>query len=139
MRYLLYVLLLYVFLPLNAFLDLITIMIFFIVFHEDERFALIFAFSAGLFLDLFNPVKLGLQTMVLTVLGQSLIFVRKFVAKGVLPITATVMVFYLIRVVTLTVAVPGTFSLAAVIATLAGFLPVYLAFNRITLGSWMKI
>ncbi len=44
---------------------------------------------AGLLLDLFNPVKIGLQTMTFTVLGQSLIFVRKFVAKGLLPITAT--------------------------------------------------
>lgn len=139
MRYALYVLLLYVFLPLNAFIELIPILIFFTVFHEDERFALVFAFGAGLLLDLYDPAKLGLQTMVATVLGQSLIFVRKFVAKGVLPITATFTAFYLVRVAALNIAAPGTCSLWAVIATLAGFLPVYLAFNRIALGSWMKI
>ncbi len=139
MRYFLYFFLLYVFLPLNAFVDLIAITVFFIIFHEQEHYALIFAFFAGLLLDLFQPAKLGLQTMIFTALGQSLIFVRKFVAKGLIPITATFFIFFSIRTATMALAVYRNFSLPVFLTTMTGFLPLYLLYNRLMLGSWTRI
>lgn len=139
MRYLLYFFLLYVFLPLNAFVDLIAITVFFIIFHEPEQYALIFAFFAGLLLDLFQPVKLGLHTMLFTTLGQSLIFLRKFVAKGLIPITATFFIFFIVRTAALAFAVYRNFSFPVFLTTMTGFLPLYLLYHRLMLGSWTKI
>jgi hypothetical protein len=138
MLYPVYILILYLFLPLNSRADLITILVFFLVFNEDERFSVFFAFFSGLLIDLYNPVKFGLNTVVFTVLSQSLIYLKKYVAKGLIPIFFTFLMFFLLRVFIITLAAPGTFRLIAILATIALFLPLTAIFNKIFRRSWMK-
>jgi cell shape-determining protein MreD len=139
MLYPVYVLILYILLPLNSLADLITVLVFFIAFNEDERFSVLFAFFSGLLIDLYNPIKLGLNALVLTVLSQSLIYLKKYVAKGLSPVFVTYLAFFLLRVFIVTLAAPGTFRLFNVLITIAAFLPLSYALNRMFRRSWMRV
>jgi hypothetical protein len=138
MIYPLYFLILYLLLPFNSLIDLITILIFFIAFNENEKFSIIFAFFCGLLIDLYNPVKFGLNTIVLTVLSQILVYVKKYVAKGLIPIFFTFLIFYLLRIFIVTLAAPGVFHLISILVTVILFLPLSALLNRMFRRSWMK-
>lgn len=137
MLYPVYVLILYILLPLNSLVDLISILIFFVAFNEDERFAVLFAFFSGLLIDLYNPIKLGLNTLVLTILSQSLVYLKKYVAKGLSPVFVTYLAFFLLRVIIITLAAPGSFRLLNILITIAVFLPFSYALNQVFRRSWM--
>jgi cell shape-determining protein MreD len=138
MIYPLYFLILYLALPLNSLVDLITILIFFVAFNEHDKFSIIFAFFCGLLVDLYNPLKFGLNTIVLTVLSQILIYVRKYVAKGLSPVFFTFLIFYLLRVFIITLAAPGAFRIVNVLITIVLFLPLSALMNKFLRRSWMK-
>jgi len=138
MLYPLYILILYLLLPLNSLVDLITILVFFIAFNEDERFSIIFAFFSGLLLDLHNPVKFGLNTIVFTALSQVLIYVKKYVAKGLVPIFFTFLIFFILRIFIITLAAPGAFRIINILATIVLFLPLSAILNKVFRRSWTK-
>jgi hypothetical protein len=138
MIYPLYFLILYLILPLNSLVDLITILIFFVAFNENEKFSIIFAFFCGLLIDLYNPVKFGLNTIVFTVLSQILIYVKKYVAKGLVPVFFTFLIFYLLRVLIITLAAPGAFRIVSILITIFLFLPLSALLNNVFRRSWMK-
>jgi cell shape-determining protein MreD len=138
MLYPLYILILYLLLPLNSLVDLVTILIFFIAFNEDERFSIIFAFFSGLLLDLYNPVKFGLNTIVFTALSQVLIYVKKYVAKGLIPVFFTFLIFFVLRIFIITLAAPGAFRILNILATIILFLPLSAILNKVFRRSWTK-
>ncbi len=81
MRYLVYIILLYIFVPFNLYIDLIAILIFFIVFKEHEAAVLVLSFFAGLLIDLYYPVMFGLNTLVYVLIVQGLLYVKKYIAQ----------------------------------------------------------
>ncbi len=139
MKYFLYILLLYIALPFNFTIDLITILIFFMIFSEDEKFAIIFAFFAGLLIDLYNPVYLGLNMLVNTLLTQLLIYLKRYVAQRPIIILANFTIFYSAKIVITHLALAAPLKIQPIVITTIVFLPLFLSLNRVIHGVWMKI
>ncbi len=137
-HYLLYFLLLYIALPFNWAVDFITIIGFFIIFNEDEHFALIFAFFSGLLLDLYNPAGLGKNALIYTILTQGLLYAKKYISQDLLATLATFTIFLLVKIVFTQLIHPGYFSLPQLILTIGLFIPIQLMLNRIKYRIWMK-
>ncbi len=138
MKYALYLILLYVFLLINSYVDLITVLIFFIAFNEEERFALIFSFFAGLLIDLYNPFYLGLNALVFTILVQLLIMVKRYIAQIIGIILTTFIVFFVAKLLILHAALGSATQLRSSILTIVVFVPAFLMLNRIINHAWMK-
>lgn len=138
MRYPIYILLLYLFLPFNFRIDLIVVLIFYIILNENERFAIVFAFFSGLLIDLYNPVILGLNTLIYTLLTQVLIYLKKYIAKDVLTTSLTFVSFYVVKLLAVNIAFLTQFKIVTIIITIMVFLPVFLLLNKMLFRVWMK-
>ena len=138
MKKVIYFILLYLFLPFNSFLDLVAILLFFIIFNENEWFAIIFSFFSGLLIDLYNPAYLGLNAFIYAVLAQLLLYIKRYVAKDLITIILTYVIFYMIKIVIINMVTVTQLKLSAFVLTLLLFLPIYLSFSRVFFNTWMK-
>jgi len=139
MKYLIYVILLYIFLPFNYRIDLITILVFFIIFNEDGRFVLIFSFLAGLLIDLYNPIYLGLNILTYTVLAQLVLYIKKYIAQDLLTVFGTFTIFYLIKTIIIHLALSSPLKIQLILITIITFLPIFLVLNRMRHGVWKRV
>lgn len=138
MRFLLYFVLVYLFLPLNRTIDLITILVYFIILNEDEKFSIAFAFFAGLLIDLYYPIFLGLNMMIFLILCQTLIFFKKYFVREPFTLIFVFSIFYLLRIL-INFLVNGIISnFTSIIFTIIFSLPVIYLLNRISFRVWMK-
>ncbi len=139
MKYFLYIALLYVFLPLNLHIDLIAVLIFFIAFRENEIFVLLFAFFAGLLIDLYYPVVLGLNMLVYVILVQVLLHIKKYITQS-LPVTFAIFTaFYATKIAVIHLALSSPLKIQPIIITTILFFPFLLALKSLTYRIWMKI
>jgi rod shape-determining protein MreD len=138
-RYLVYILALYIALTLNAFIDVLAIIVFFIIMKEDARVALIFAFVAGLLIDLYSPAQLGVNTLVLLILTQTLLLLKRFLVVNPLTNVATFFVFYLIKTALANILISTPINTLHIVYTLAAFFPLTIILNRINFRIWMRV
>lgn len=138
LRYLFYVVALYITLPFSGTIDVATVIVFFVILEEDTRFALIFAFLAGLISDLYFPVRLGINTLVNITLSQSLILLKKYLVLNPLTTIATFVVLYFVKIAVLNVLVSAPIDPAQISYTILIFFPVYFVLKRIVSGVWTK-
>ncbi|KPJ72061.1 hypothetical protein AMJ52_07570 [candidate division TA06 bacterium DG_78] len=138
MKYIVYILLLYLFLPFSFSVDLVTLLLFFIIFNEDHRFALIFSFLIGLLVDLYSPVSLGINMLVYLILTQSLLYVKKYIAQNLATTFGTFTIFYVIKVTTIHIVLTSSLAFQPIITTIIAFLPFFFILNRLVHGIWMK-
>ncbi len=138
MRYLIYVTLMYILLPFNLYIDLIAILIFFIVFNEDEQFVLLFSFFAGLLIDLYYPVVLGINILINVILVQLLLHIKKYITQSPFVTFAIFAVFYLTKIVIIHIALLSPLKMQPIILTIALFFPIFMVFNRLAHNVWMK-
>ncbi len=99
MKYILYVLLLYIFLPFNHAVDCIAILLFIAYLKENPYFVLPFAFFAGLLLDLYHPVVLGFHMLTYLVLMQLMIYIRKYLAHQFIIMLALFLAYYVTKTI----------------------------------------
>lgn len=138
MRFLAYFVLVYFFLPINSSIDFITILVYFIILNEDEKFSILFAFFAGLLIDLYYPALLGLNMMIFLILSEVLIFLKKYFVREPFTLIFVFTVFYLLRVL-LVFALSGlTFYITTIILTIIISLPLICLLNKICFRVWMK-
>jgi len=138
LKYLLYFALLYVLLPFNLYIDLISILIFYLVFNEDERFALIFSFFAGLLIDLFHPVVLGVNILIYVIFVQTLLYVKKYFKQNMWVNWIVFAVYYLAKVFVTHIAISAPVRIQPIIFTIMCFLPLVLISNKIKYKVWMR-
>ncbi|MEO0185518.1 MAG: hypothetical protein ABIL20_06940 [candidate division WOR-3 bacterium] len=139
MRFLLYFILCYVLLPVNSTIDFISIILYFIILNEDEKFSIAFAFFAGLLMDLYLPVSLGLNTLIFLILGQALIFLKKYFVREPLTLFFIFLAFYLIRILLLYLINGITFNITTILLTVIVCLPVYYLLSKLCFRVWMRI
>ncbi len=139
MRFVLYFILSYIFLPLNATVDLISILVYFIILNEDERFSILFAFFAGLLLDLYCPISLGLNMLIFVILGQALIFLKKYFVREPLTLIFIFTIFYLIHLLIGYLINGIPLNITTLLLTIVLSLPVYFILSKICFKIWMKI
>ncbi len=137
-RYLLYIAVLYLSLPLNGTVEIAAIIVFFVITKEDARFALAFAFVTGLLIDLYYPVRLGYNTIVYISLTQALLYLKKFLVLNPLTTIATFTVLYLVKTAALNVLVSAPIDSVQIVLTVLIFFPIMFLLNRISFGTWMK-
>ena len=137
--YLVYIVALYLAIVLNAYVDVLAIIIFFIIMKEDGRVALVFAFLAGLLLDLYAPVHLGVNTLLLLILTQTLLFLKKYLVVNPLTNVATFLVFFLIKTALANILVSAPLNTLYIIYTIVAFFPVTIILNRINFHIWMRV
>ena len=137
-RYFIYAILLYILLPVNATVDLIAMLVFFVALKENETTALLFAFLAGLLIDLYYPVLFGINMLVYTVLVQAVLYLKRYFAQGPLILLVVFAAFYLARNLVMYVFVAPIWHIQLLILTIALFLPVFLILNKTLHGIWMK-
>jgi len=138
LRYILYLVALYLALPFSGTIDVATIIVFFVLIEEDARFALVFAFLTGLISDLYFPVSPGITTLVYITLSQSLLLLKKYLVLNPLTTIATFIVFYFVKTAVLNVAVSSPIDLTQILYTILIFFPVIFLLKKITTGVWMK-
>lgn len=139
MKYLFYFLLLYLFLPFNHTIDLLVVLICYIIFNENEIFAIIFAFFSGLLIDLYNPYSLGFNTLIYTLFTQALLYLKRYLAKDLLTILLTFVVFYLVKFVIIRAVFLTQFKMLTILLTIAVFLPFLLLLNKVLYRVWMRV
>ncbi|MBE0432156.1 hypothetical protein IBX73_01680 [candidate division WOR-3 bacterium] len=137
LRYLLYIITLYVTLPFSGTVDLTAIIVFYVITTEDARFALAFAFGTGLLTDLYYPTRLGINTVVYVALTQALLFLKKFLVLNPLTTVATFIVLYLVKTVALSLAIASPIELTRIIYTVLAFFPTVSLLNKLSHGVWM--
>ncbi|MCK4672919.1 hypothetical protein KAT67_02935 [candidate division WOR-3 bacterium] len=139
MKYILYIVLLYVFLPFNLYIDLIAILIFFIAFQEDDRFVLLFSFFAGLLIDLYYPVVLGINMLIYIILVQTLIYIKRYIVHSPVVVFAIFMTFYLTKIVIMHLILSAPLVIQPIIITTIVFSPIFILLNRLFYKRWIKI
>lgn len=139
MKYILYIVLLYVFLPFNIYIDLIAILIFFIAFQEDDRFVLLFSFFAGLLIDLYYPVVLGINMLIYIILVQTLIYIKRYIVHSPVVVFAIFMSFYLTKIVIMHLILSAPLVIQPIIITTIVFFPIFIFLNRLFYKRWIKI
>jgi len=139
MKYILYIVLLYVFLPFNIYIDLIAILIFFIAFQEDDRFVLLFSFFAGLLIDLYYPVVLGINMLIYIILVQILIYIKRYIVHSPVVVFAIFMSFYLTKIVIMHLILSAPLVIQPIIITTIVFSPIFIFLNRLFYKRWIKI
>ncbi|UCG93184.1 MAG: rod shape-determining protein MreD [candidate division WOR-3 bacterium] len=138
MRYFIYFVLLYILLPFNVTIDVTIILLFFIIFNENERFALIFAFISGFLIDLYNPGRLGVNMLVYTLLCQSLLYLKKYILRSLLTTFLTFIIFYLTKNIVVHIILGSPLSSAPIALTIITFFPIFWLLHRLVYGVWMK-
>jgi rod shape-determining protein MreD len=138
MKYILYLILLYILLPLNNIADFIAIFLFFITITESAYFAIVCAFIGGLLIDLYYPSMLGLNVLILLVLVQALLSIKKYVAQTLITTSGLFTVFFLMRVTVQHVVIAFDLSILYVIITIAVFFPIYVIVTRTIRRLWMR-
>ncbi len=139
MKYILYIVLLYVFLPFNIYIDLIAILIFFIAFQEDDRFVLLFSFFAGLLIDLYYPVVLGINMLIYIILVQTLIYIKRYIVHSPVVVFAIFMSFYLTKIVIMHLILSAPLVIQPIIITTIVCSPIFIFLNRLFYKRWIKI
>jgi rod shape-determining protein MreD len=137
-RYLIYFVSLYLMLPFNAAVDFLTILVFFVIMNEDARFAIVFAFITGLFVDLYLPVRLGINTLIFIAVAEALLLLKKYLIANPLTIISAFVVFLLTKTALTNVLVSEPLSILHMFYTIVLFFPIVVIFNRINFGVWMK-
>lgn len=138
MKYVWYLALLYILLPFNLYVDLISILIFYTVFHEDERFALIFSFFAGLLIDLFYPVVLGVNIIIYILLVQIMLYIKKYIIHNLWVSWTVFTAYYLAKTIVTYIALSAPVKIQAIILTIICFLPFILILNKLKYRVWIK-
>ncbi|MGB9720888.1 MAG: hypothetical protein ACPL28_05345 [bacterium] len=138
MRYALYFILCYIFLPVNSTIDFISIILFFIILNDDEKFSIAFTFFVGLLIDLYYPVSLGLNTLIFLILGQVLIFFKKYFVREPVTLIFVFLAFYLIRILLLYVMNGITFNVTTILFTIVLCVPIYYFFSKLFFRVWMR-
>lgn len=138
MRFLAYFILAYLFLPINSTIDFITILVYFIVLSEDEKFSILFAFFTGLLIDLYYPTLLGFNMIIFLILSQVLIFLKKYFVREPLTLTIVFCLFYLLRVLAVYAINGLPFHFTTIILTIVLNLPLVCLLNKICFRVWMK-
>jgi rod shape-determining protein MreD len=139
MRYFFYFVLLYISLPLNRYIDIVTMLVFLIAIKEDYYYTIVFAFFSGMILDLYYPSSLGVNMIMYLVLVQLLLHVKKYLAQNVLITVLLFVVFYLTKVIISYVLVSMPISVLPIFATIILFIPILTSLNRLFYGAWLKI
>ncbi len=138
MRFALYILLFYIFLPFNRYIDLIAIIIFFIFWHEKHLIALLYALFIGLLIDLYYPSMLGLNILIYLVFGQIIIFFRDFIVQNLPTTVALFSAFFLSKIIAVSLLSSTDLHLRSIVFTFLAFVPVYLGLHKIIFRAWMK-
>ena len=99
MKYILYVLLLYILLSFNHAVDFIAILLFIVYLKENPYFVLPFGLFAGLLLDLYHPELLGFHMLTYLILLHMLIYVRKYLAHQFLIMYGLFLAFYMTKTI----------------------------------------
>jgi rod shape-determining protein MreD len=120
------------------YVDLISVLVFYIVFHEDERFTLIFSFLAGLLIDLFYPIVLGVNIIIYIVLVQIMLYVKKYIVHSIWVSWVVFTAYYIIKTVITYLTLSAPLRPFPIIMTLLGFLPFVLILNKLKYRVWMK-
>jgi cell shape-determining protein MreD len=137
-RYLVYLIMLYLGLPVSALIDIIAITVFYVALEEDGRFAIIFAFVAGLLIDLYHPNHIGTNMLIYVILTESLLWMKKFLVLNPLTTVATFIVFHLVETALANILVGAPLNCLQIVYTIAVFFPIILVLNRINFGAWMN-
>ncbi len=137
-RYLVYLIALYLALPFNTAIDAVAIIVFFTITEEDERFALVFSFIAGLLVDLYHPVRLGVNTLIYITVTGALIYLKRYLIRNPLTTIATFVVFYLVRTALANVIISSPINPVLIFSTIIAFFPIMLLLSKISFGVWMR-
>jgi len=138
MRILFYFILTYLFLPVNSAIDLLTILVYFVVLSEDEKFSIVFAFFVGLLIDLYYPVSLGVNMLVFLVLAQGLVFIKKYFVREPLTLFMVFVIFYFIKFLFAHI-IPGRLVVwNTIVCTIIFALPVVFILQKICFRVWIK-
>ncbi len=137
-RFIIYVIVLYLALPVSAVVDLLAIVLFFVIIYEDSMMALLFSFFTGLLIDLYLPIRIGINTMISIALTQSLLMVKKYLVINPITTISTFVVFFLIKTALTNLITSAPLDPLHIFYTVAAFFPVSLLLNRLKYGLWMK-
>lgn len=138
MRFALYLLIFYLILPFNAYIDLIAIVIFFIFWHENNWIALGYAMFVGLLIDLYYPSLLGLNMLLLVAAGQVIILVRDFIVQNMPTTIALFTAFFLFKTIIISLVSRANFHPWSMVLTFLAFTPVYLGLHKVMQRQWTK-
>ena len=139
MKYLIYIILLYVFLPFNYMIDMIAVLLFVVYLKENPYFALPYAFFAGLLLDLYYPVMLGFHMVTYLTLMQMLIYVRKYLAHQPLITFALFLAYYITKTIVSALVLSINLPVQTIGLTIATFGILTLITYVLPQRSWMKM
>lgn len=138
MRFLLYFILVYFFIPINSAVDLLTILVYFVALNEDNRFSILFAFFVGLLMDLYYPVSIGVNMLIFLILTQGLVFIKKYLVREPLTLIIVFTIFYSVRVLTAYVF-PGRIVMwNTAFLTIIFALPVIFILQKICFNVWIR-
>mgnify|MGYP000294833363 CR=1 FL=1 len=138
MRILFYFILTYLFLPINSAADLLTILVYFVVLNEDEKFSIMFAFFVGLMIDLYYPLSLGVNMLIFLVLSQGLVFIKKYFVHEPLTLFIVFVIFYFIKFLFANI-IPGRIVMwNTIFFTLIFALPVLFILHKICFKVWIR-
>jgi hypothetical protein len=139
LKYIVYVLLLYIFLPFNHVVDIIAILLFVAHLKENPYFVLPFAFFAGLLLDLYYPVMLGFHMLTYLILIQLLVFVRKYLAHQFLIMFALFLAYYITKIIASALVLRTDLRLETIGLTIMTFGVISTITYVLPQRSWMKM
>ena len=125
-------------LPLNTIADFVVIMLFFVAISEHAHVAILYAFIAGLFVDLYYPSLLGLNMLLFVVLVQILLIIISYITKTPVILFALFAVFFLIKITVHHIIIAFDTSILFIILTLAFFFPICGLLNKIVYRVWMR-
>lgn len=138
MRYIAYLLLLYLFLPFNHLIDFIAILAFYILINESGFFSIIFAFFCGLLIDLYHPSFLGTTPLIYLILGQGVIYLKRYLVREPIIISAAFLIFYLLKTLFATLTRVGHLSGVYIFFTILFFIPLVFLLNKIFFKEWAR-
>ena len=133
-----YFVLLYILLPLNTLADFITILLFFVAVNEHTHFAVIYAFTAGLLVDLYYPSTLGMNMLLFVILIQILLIIKTYVTKTPIMLFALFTVFFLLKVIVNHIVIAFPTSITFLAISLLCFFPVFGLLHKIVYRTWMR-
>lgn len=139
MKYLIYVILLYVFLPFNYVIDIIAVLLFIVYLKENPYFVLLYAFFAGLLLDLYYPVMLGFHMVLYLTLMQMLIYVRKYLAHQTLITFTLFLAYYITKIIVSVLVLRINLPVQTIGLTIVTFGVLTLVTSVLPQRSWMKM
>ncbi len=138
MRILFYFILTYFFLPLNYTVDFLTILVYFVVLNEDEKFSILFAFLVGLLMDLYYPVSLGINMLIFLILAQGLAFIKKYFVCEPLTLFIVFVIFYLLRIFIAYLIPYRPLMWNTILFTIIFALPVIFILQKFCFNVWIR-